>query len=340
MPAKFIRATDAIEINQIGCVIYGQPGARKTSLLQTADQPFTFGFDPGLYRCYGRKDCCTFDEWGDVVRVCQDSDLLKQGQSPSSPWPNAFSHKEYCDMLATIIQARTLGIDTLGMGMESLSKSLILENPKNGNKLGGLSLPGFGALATQFGQWIAGRHGRGQDIVMICHEDSEKVGDEDYHFPAVIGKKFYGTMMQYGDVVGYLHHSSGRHVLELSPSDRWMAKTPPSDNPNGVGQLVVPDFAKEPDFLGKILAQAKANMGRVAAQSAAVATSVKGWEEWLAADPTLDAVHEKLTADFPKLQNGARASVWTLVSTHMAGLGYAFDKGSKKFVLHKEGATA
>ncbi len=54
--------------------------------------------------------------------------------------------------------------------------------------------------------------------------------------------------MNVADLVGYMHFSNGKRVIDFAPSDRWMAKTPPS----GSGTIVLPDFSKEPQFLAKL----------------------------------------------------------------------------------------
>ena len=67
MVARLIRPDQPIEVKNLCVIEYGQPGSKKTSLLQTAKNPITFASDKGIYRAFRRKDCVMFDTWEDIV---------------------------------------------------------------------------------------------------------------------------------------------------------------------------------------------------------------------------------------------------------------------------------
>ena len=319
MAATLIEATDTIEVKQIVCLVYGQPGARKTSLAQTADRPFTLAFDPGIYRAYARKACATFDTWGDVVQMCNDADRIRGGE--------VFADARYHNLVKHFVDARTIVIDTLGMLLDRLSAALVHESAKNGNRLGGLSLHGYGQLKTQFAQWIAPFRTAGQDLVLCCHEKAERNGDEAYYCPDIIGAS-YNTMMNHADMVGRMHLENGKTVISFNPTDRWMAKTPPC----GYSTLTVPDFAVEPKYLSKLLTEAKASMGRVSAESASVVELVNAWQTRLEADPTLDELNAMLP-ELGHMANGIKTQCWHLTKQFAERVGsLIFDPHSKKFV--------
>ena len=297
MAAKLIQPTDAIEVANLCVLLYGQPGARKSSLAQTADEPITFAFDPGIYRAYGRKAAVLFDTWADVIN---------------------FDARAY----------KTIVVDTVGMCLDKLGASVIAANAKNGNKLGGLSLPGFGVLKEQFKQWVSMCRERRQDLVFTAHEKDEKNGDDTYLRPDIVGSS-YATLMNVCDAVAYLHFEGGKRVLDFAPTDRWMAKVPPWERD---AHIELPDFGKSPRFLGELIAEAKASMGRISQASADVAQVVAGWQARLAADPPL-AEFNGFLADpaLKELNGGVKAQVWALFERHALAAGWMFDKANKTF---------
>jgi hypothetical protein len=303
MAARVIDADQPIDVRQLCCLFYGQPGSRKTSLAQTADDPITLAFDEGIYRAYGRKRAVMFESWHDVV---------------------AFD----------VGRHRTVIVDTIGMALDLLAAALINDNPKNANRMGGLSLPGFGALRDQFKQWVSRVKSRGVDLVFIAHEREDKNGEEPYFRPDIVGGS-YATLMNICDVVGYLHFAGGRRMLDLAPTDTWMAKIPPWGR---AGSMELPDFGSQPRFLADLMAEAKSSMGRVSAASSDAVRVVDGWRQFL--DGVLDCDDagsrlELFNDELPKmsgLANGIKSQVWHLVNKFAADQGWRYDQSVKRFV--------
>lgn len=291
MVARVIDGSEPIEVKQVCCLIYGQPGSKKTSLAQTADNPITLAFDPGIHRAFGRRKAVLFDSWEDVVKF----DL--SGYS-------------------------TIVVDTIGMCLDKLAQAIIADNPKNGNKLGGLSLPGFGVLKSRFAAWVTAIRDRGQDLVFTAHEKEGRNGDESYFHPDIVGSS-YATIMNVADMVGYLHFEGGKRVLDFAPTDRWMAKVPPC----GWGQIILPDFANEPKYLAKLLADAKASMGRVSAESAKVSKDVDAVAEMLGVVGTLEDINALLPT-VRELQGAAKKQAGKLIGDKASALGFKFDKSA------------
>lgn len=298
MAARLIAPTEAIEVKQLCVVLYGQPGSRKTSLAQTADAPLTLAFDEGISRAFGRKHCYMFDTWDDV----RDCDY------------NGFN---------------TIVLDTAGMAMEKLASFLIKQDHKNGMKSGALSIQGYGALASAFGRWVSELMQMGKDLVMICHEESEKSNEGAYYYPAFVGQKFYSVAMRYADLVGYLHFDNGQRCLNFNPTDRWMAKAPPC----GWERMVLPDFSKEPNYLARLISEAKASMGKVSAASAQAAKEVEQWKKFFAsAGHNLAAVNGALP-DIAAHSPGVKAQAWALFERNAKDQGWEFDKATKQFFM-------
>jgi hypothetical protein len=319
MAATLIEPTDVIEVKQVCCLLYGQPGARKSSAAQTADAPFTLAFDPGIYRAYGRRACALFETWGDVAKLGADADLLRAGKAPS--WD-----KPYAALVSHFVEAKTIVTDTLGMCLEKMAAAIIAENVKHGNRMGGLSLQGYGVLKNLFAQWIAPMRSRGQHLVFICHEKIEKNGDAAYYCPDIVGGS-YNTMMNYADAVGYMHFDGGKRVVDFAPTDQWMAKVPPC----GWSKIELPDFANAPDFLAKLLDEAKASMGKISAESAALAATVAEWQTKIEAAKDLDALNAILPG-LSALSVPAKAQVWSQILSATERAALIFDKPTKKFI--------
>jgi len=301
MTVQLIEPNQTIEVKQICLLGYGQPGSRKSSLAQTSEEPVTLAFDPGIYRAYGRKTAAIFETWSDVLD---------------------FDYKPY----------RTIIVDTIGMALDKLSAAIIADNPKNGNRLGGLSLPGYGILKSWFAAWVADIRQRGQDLVFLAHEKAERLGDDVYYCPDVVGGS-YNTLMNHCDVVGYLHFEAGRRVIDFNPTDRWMAKVPPC----GWGQINLPDFGTEPRFLAKLLAEAKASMGRISAESAELVQAVENFRAWLEKKPSLEAFNTGIK-DVKTLANGAQKQAWHLCKNFAESQGWVFDPQAKAFRAKEQAA--
>lgn len=296
MVAKLIQPTDPIEVQQLCVLVYGQPGSRKTSLAQTAEEPVTFAFDPGISRAYGRKASVFFDSWQDVIE---------------------FDASGY----------KTVVVDTIGMCLDKLAVAVVQDSPKNGNRMGGLSLQGFGALKEQFKQWVASVRQRGQDIVFVAHEKAEKNGEDTYYCPDIVGGS-YNTLMNVADMVGYMHFSNGKKVLDFNPTDRWMAKVPPC----GWKTLELPDFSKEPHFLAKLIAEAKASMGRISSESAELAKLVDYWQAKLDADPTLEELNAMIAGpELAAIPKGVKPVVWKLFTSYAEKADLHYDAKLKAF---------
>jgi hypothetical protein len=307
MPAKLIKSTDPITVNAITVLLYGQPGSRKSSTAQTANAPLTLDFDGGIHRAFGRKDTVQFESWNDVLT------FFAEGGA------NAY---------------QTIVVDTLGRLLDMLSVAVINESTKHGNRMGGLSLPGFGVLKSRFAFWIGALRQGGKDVVLICHEKADKNGDESYMRPDIVGGS-YGETMKFADLIGYAHFFNGQRVLDFAPTDLWMAKGPAQWKP-----LMLPDFAAEPHFLANLITEAKKTMGQLSNDSLEMAKTVEVWKGAILSSTTAEdftkAVTDPVLAALPKV---AKAQVWDLMLTEAKAKGLAWDKKAKAFV-GKEGVAA
>lgn len=328
MPARLVEAFEAIDVKQLVLLIYGQGGSRKTSIAQTAEKPFTLAFDGGIYRAFGRKACMFFDTWGDVVTFDQDAELVRHSNGGV---PNRFTdpkdQERYLRAIQYYVEARTIIVDTVGLCLDRMSEVIMSENTRNGNPMGGLSLQGFGALKNRFKQWSAPWRSRGQDVVLTCHQKENKKGDQSYFAPDIVGGSL-NTILDHADAVGYMTFDGGHRTIDFYPNDRYFAKTPPC----GWTRFKLPDFAKEPEFLAKLIAQAKESMGRISGESARLAQIVEEWRAKIEATPSAQALTELLpvlaSAGVPEQ---CKRPIWVLATDRAKRAGWQFDGAGKRF---------
>lgn len=299
---------------------FGVHNSRKTSIAQTAESPFTLAFDPGIYRCFGRKGCMMFDSWADVVQLDGDRDKFLSGESlPVDP--------KYLTGVEQYANAKTVILDTAGMGVNLMGTFIGLMDTKHKNRAGGLTLQGYGALKSLFSQWVHLLKSRKQDIVFVCHEDEVRRADDQYFQPSIVGSS-YDTVMEKADVAGYMHFENAKRVIDFYPSDRWMAKAPPCGWQQA---MTLPDFGKKPDFLAKLIRQAKDSMGKASQASAHIAAEVKTHTDWIDDDPTIDDVNAFIHNKFKDIQDKAvKEQVWDHLKKRMRAAGAEYN-GEKKF---------
>lgn len=302
MPAQLIAETDLIDVSSLPVLIYGPPGAWKTSLAQTAADPITLDFDRGAHRAFNRRSVMRFDNWQDVAECAEGSPALAG--------------------------KKTIVIDTIGRCLDLLTADITSANAKHGSATGGLSLQGYGALKSRFANWINQVRLGGRDVIMLAHEKEEKDGDDRIMRPDITGGS-YVEVMKFTDLVGYLGiDRSGKRTLDFNPSDRHLGK-----NAAGWKTLPVPDLSKNPTFLADLLADAKAKIGHTAQASAALATVVEEWSSWIkGVDGRLDVFNKGLV-DLGALANGAKKQAWHLVKAEAHKNGWVFDEASKMFVI-------
>ena len=236
MALKVVPATEAIPVNQLVIVVYGEPGAGKTTFAYGADNPYLIDFDGGAYRSGARRGSTALVEaWSDV----EDIDLSK---------------------------ADTVIVDTGGAALDKLALALVDENAKMGRTSGGLSMAGWGALKSRFSAWIKRLIASGKDIVIITHGREEQRGDQD----AVVRLDMQGGskefVYQLADIMGYLYRDGSGRVFDCSPSGGLWGK-----NPAGWKRV---EIGFGTGTLAKLIADAKSKMGAVSVKGPAEASKL------------------------------------------------------------------
>lgn len=295
MAATLIQDTDAIDVSALTVMIYGAPGAGKTSLAQTADEPLTLDLDRGVHRSRNRRAAMRFDTFADVAAAQPE-----------------------------IAKRKTAVVDTVGRLLDMIAFEISGANALNQKQ--------WGFLKSRFQQWSSAMRQMGKDVILIAHEKEERDDDGRRYVRPDIQGGSYTEVFKVADLVGYLYMDvQGRRTLDFSPTARYHAK-----NACGWKPIAVPDFADEPAFLAKLLADAKSVIGKTSQASAKAAEDVERWKAWLGQALPLEQFNGALL-DMKDLPKAVKAQVWKLVKENAESVrGWRFDKANSVFVNVKE----
>lgn len=233
---KIIKASEAIQVKTIIVTIYGPPFAGKTSTGFSAARPLLIDADAGAHRSRNRRDVAEAGTWHDIESI-----------TPADM-------KDY----------DTIVVDTVGRALDLLTADIIDSEPKNGRG-GTLTLQGYGVLKGRFASWLKMVRGLGKDVVLLAHNTEEKDGDD-----TVIRLDIQGSskneIYKVSDAMGRLSFGKdGGRILSFDPSAVAYGKNPAHFPP-----FTVPNYAEDPDFLGRVIAMTKASINeRTAAQTEA-----------------------------------------------------------------------
>lgn len=305
MALKIHRASDPIEITQICMLIYGMPGIGKSSFGFTAHKPLMLDFDGGAHRSAFRQDIVRIESWADA------NNITAEDLEPYS----------------------TLVIDTAGRCLDYLATSIIDGNPKFGNKTGGLTLQGFGALKAGFASWLSRLKTLGLDVILIAH-DKETTNERDVKIvrPDITGGS-YNEIFKLADSVGYMFAEGKKRVLDFNPTENYVGK-----NPAQFEAIAIPSYATDPDFAATLIADIKAALGNISAEGQKVVAKVNEFRAKLEQVEKPDAL-----TDLIETANGydepVKSQAKTLMKHRAEELGYEFDKKAKAFKAKEAEAT-
>ena len=301
---KITKAADPIEVKNITVCVYAVPGVGKTSLGFTADKPLLLDFDRGSYRAKNRGDVVQIDRWADVISITAD-DL-----------------KDY----------KTLVVDTAGRALDCLSAHIIAGNPKMGRG-GALTLQGYGELKSTFVGWTKLVRSFGLDIVLLCHSDEQRSGDELIERLDMQGGS-KNEVYKAADVMGRIYLANGKRVLNFSPTDTAFGK-----NPAQFAPIEVPDYVTTPDFMAGVIASTKAALNTLSATQTAVAATLGEWKTRIDAAASVTDF-DALLAPCKEAAPAVKENVWRLLIKAAKGKGFAFNRTSGAFDLAPGKAAA
>lgn len=197
---SLIRKPSQLEVKQtLTALIYGQPGAGKSTLACSAPSPVMLDFDGGATRINGAHQVPTVQvkRWEDVELALNE--IRDAGE------------------FATII------IDTVGKMMMYMEEYIKRTNAKMKNYDGSLTLKGYGLRKQMFLNFIKSVSMMGMNIVFVGHEIEQKRGDDTIIRPE-IGGSSTNDLMKELDLVGYVETIGQSRTISFDPCDKYYAK--------------------------------------------------------------------------------------------------------------------
>lgn len=295
MPLKITRSIDPIEVKRITMCLYSVPGIGKTSTAFTSERPLLLDFDRGAYRTKNRKDTVQVETWEDVIAIAP----------------------------ADLSAYKTVAIDTAGRALDVLTPKIIASDPKMGRG-GALTLQGYGRLKSEFIAWTKLLMSFGLDVVLLCHSDESKHGDDLIERLDMQGAS-KNEIYKSADVMGRLYLRNGKRVPNFSPTDVAFGK-----NPAALPPIDVPDFATSPDFLAGVITQIKESLNALTAEQTAAASVQAEWKAKFDAAETAEAFTE-LMPSVKELDEQIRDNIKRLMVSIAKGKGFAPAKDGSKF---------
>ena len=299
---KITRAAEPIHIERLKLVIYGQPGAAKTSIAFTAPDPLLLDFDGGSYRAANRKDVVRVEQWSDAASIAQE-DL--------EPY-------------------KTVIIDTAGRALDMLTTDIIRADPKKGNG-GALTLQGYGALKARFGSFLTLLNSFGKDVILVAHMEEKQRGDEVIERLDVQGGS-KGEIYKAADAMGRLTIENGERWLKFSPTDAAYGKNPGQLEPLRVPAATSPEFA---DFLGRVIQQTKDKINHLTDEQ----RSAVEQHEAFRADVGKAADARAVNALIKRAKGGGKVMI-ALLHARALELGLLPDKASGTYIVKPAAETA
>ena len=202
MPLKIKRADEGLDVGALVTVIYGPPGIGKTTLGYMCRKPLMLDFERGARRAALRGDLVEVGSWEDVSELSASDFVDASGE-----------------------QYRTIIVDTVGRALDHLS-AVITRDQRNRKASGGLSQSGYGALGTDFANWLRKLTLLGIDVVLIAHGE-ETVRDETtverIDVPGGMSRK---EIHKTADIMGKMHMVEGKRTLTFTTSEASYGKDP------------------------------------------------------------------------------------------------------------------
>lgn len=216
-------------------IIYGSPGVGKTTLALSAPKPVLIDFDDGVFRvkAYHRSItivCTTYEE------------VLQDLKSPE------------------IASCETIIIDTGGSFINYLKDWAIRSNPSvNKQKNGSISLKGFGAVKTEFNNFVATvRDIMKKNVIFVFHTDEKADKDGNPQQRLMCEGAAKNTVWTSCDFGGYMQMIGNKRVISFTPDQEFIAK-----GCHGIeGTFNVPNKGADEknDFLTQLFDKAKSNI--------------------------------------------------------------------------------
>jgi hypothetical protein len=292
---RIVPASEPLPVKNIVLTVYAAPGLGKSSLSFTSDKPLMLDFDRGAYRAATRGDSVPVTSWSDVASM------------------NAEDLAPY----STII------VDTAGRALDALAADIIQTNPKAGRGDGSLSLQGFGTLKSRFAQWQSFLRSLGKDLILVCHMDEQKNGDDTQERIDAQGASRNEIYKSSDAMCRIRLDGKDMRYLDFDPRQGGFGK-----NPAQLPKVPFPDPHQHATVLADVIGQIKAAINRMTEEQ----SEARAWSEAIAIAKDAEAFNLLLKLGRER-KYGKTLMSMLMQPTKDAGL--VFDKDTKLYVPAK-----
>lgn len=300
---RIVPASEPITIENIVLTIYAAPGLGKSSLSFTADKPLMLDFDKGAHRAATRGDSVSVSNWSDI------SQMTAEDLAPYS----------------------TIIVDTAGRALDALASDIIAGNPKAGRGDGSLTLQGYGTLKSRFAQWQSFLRSLKKDLVLICHMDEQKNGDETQERIDAQGASRNEIYKSSDAMCRIRLDGKDQRYLDFDPRQGGFGK-----NPAQLPKIAFPDPRQNPRVLADVISQIKGAVNKMTEQQADARKEQDAWDEAIAGASTVDEFNTLMKLS---LERKYRAPMKKALVDAAGAAGFTFDKAAKAFVVAAEVAA-
>lgn len=295
MTLKIVPASDPLPVENIVLTIYAAPGLGKSSLSFTADKPLMLDFDRGSYRAATRGDSVSVSSWPDI------SSMTAEDLAPYS----------------------TIIVDTAGRALDALASDIIAGNPKAGRGDGSLTLQGYGTLKSRFAAWQSFLRSLHKDLVLVCHMDEQKNGDDTQERIDAQGASRNEIYKSSDAMCRIRLDSKDNRYLDFDPRQGGFGK-----NPAQLPKITFPDPRQNPHVLADVIQQIKGAVNRMTEQQADARKEQEKWVAAMAECETLDCFNKNMVSLAKERKGGFGA----FVKAEAKRRGYDFDKATGLYV--------
>lgn len=240
---KIIKAEEPLLVTSIKMLIYGEPGAGKTSLAFSAEKPLCLDFDRGAHRSAFRKDSVRVESWSEVAVI--------------NP--------------ADVSGYKTLVVDTVGRQLDMIAAHVIRNNRKLSTKAGNLTLQGYGELKAVFAQWVKMVEQLGLDLIFVAHNKEEKDGDSIIMRPDIQGSS-YQEVFKVADALGYVRILNRKRTVDFEPTEQHVGKDTAK-----IGLVEVPNLHNVPTFGGDLISRIKDSINNASDAGKAATEAIEAY---------------------------------------------------------------
>ena len=216
-----IKKNDVMPERPVIIVLYGTPGAGKTSVASTAKNPILVDTDRGYDRAVQRVDTLTATCWADIANE-----------------------------MNTMKGYNTIIVDTAKAMLDDyLAAYAVQQDPK----LGYNTLKRFGRMADDFKLFVNTIRSYGSDLIFICHDKETQDADNVKHSPDCTGQS-KDLLIRIADQVGYVCKENERRVIRFEPRDNFLGKNVAKMDTKEIPDCTSDDFT---NFMENIISDVK-----------------------------------------------------------------------------------